>query len=381
MTVVEVEVEVSEALEQFSIDGLLVTRLGLELPEDLPFDQWEMIGRKLRSVERAIQWLIGDWLRFGERKYGEMYSQALDVTGSSYQTLANQVYVAGRFEISRRRENLTFTHHAEVAGLPPEEADDLLDRADPSTNDSGEAIPVAGLRQMVRNHNLRRGRQVIEGRPGSVVENDAEALVTLIGIHARPNPRIVDVTHNDGTIWVGTAYAPTRVDVDPQFRAMGMCDITADCRELPFDGESYDVVVFDPPHITDAGDDSIMGLRYGTLPGENIGELFAPFLSEANRILSDGGIVIAKICDQVHAQHQQWQHVDFIMDAEDAGFTACDMMVRVRRGDLGGEWHHIYHVRKQHVFWIVLRKGLDNCQRLAQSGQPTVVVEGAGAGF
>jgi hypothetical protein len=31
------------------------------------------------------------------------------------------------FEFSRRRENLSFQHHAEAAALPPDEADTLLD--------------------------------------------------------------------------------------------------------------------------------------------------------------------------------------------------------------------------------------------------------------
>jgi hypothetical protein len=35
--------------------------------------------------------------------------------------------VARVFETSRRREDLTFNHHREVAALPPDEADALLD--------------------------------------------------------------------------------------------------------------------------------------------------------------------------------------------------------------------------------------------------------------
>jgi len=34
-----------------------------------------------------------------------------------------------KFETSRRREILTFAHHAEVAALPPDEADAFLDWA------------------------------------------------------------------------------------------------------------------------------------------------------------------------------------------------------------------------------------------------------------
>jgi hypothetical protein len=38
--------------------------------------------------------------------------------------------VCRAFETSRRHEVLSFTHHQEVASLPPEQADDLLDRAE-----------------------------------------------------------------------------------------------------------------------------------------------------------------------------------------------------------------------------------------------------------
>jgi len=41
-------------------------------------------------------------------------------------------YVAGRFEVPRRREALSFSHHAELAGLPAEEQDLWLDRAEAS---------------------------------------------------------------------------------------------------------------------------------------------------------------------------------------------------------------------------------------------------------
>jgi hypothetical protein len=36
-------------------------------------------------------------------------------------------WVAKAFETSRRREVLSFNHHEEVAALPPDEADALLD--------------------------------------------------------------------------------------------------------------------------------------------------------------------------------------------------------------------------------------------------------------
>jgi hypothetical protein len=52
-----------------------------------------------------------------------MYSQALDATEMEYGTLANAKWVSGQFEFSRRRENLSWSHHLEVAKLGPDEQD------------------------------------------------------------------------------------------------------------------------------------------------------------------------------------------------------------------------------------------------------------------
>lgn len=94
---------------------------GLTIKGKLPYNEWEEIGKSLRQAEGAIQFWIGDWLNYGEQKYGEMYAQALDNTDCEYQTLRNYKYVADRVELSLRKDNLSFNHHATVAPLEPEE--------------------------------------------------------------------------------------------------------------------------------------------------------------------------------------------------------------------------------------------------------------------
>jgi len=44
---------------------------------------WEAYGKGLRRAEAAIHWIIGDWLNYGERAYGEMYAQALEATATT----------------------------------------------------------------------------------------------------------------------------------------------------------------------------------------------------------------------------------------------------------------------------------------------------------
>jgi len=117
--------------------------LELSLPDDLSQEDWLQIGQQLRNMDRALPWMIGDWVRFGERQYGETYQAAMEKSGLSHQTLRNQASVARKFELSRRRDNLSFGHHAEVAALTEKDADALLDRAE------DEQLSVKAFRQEV----------------------------------------------------------------------------------------------------------------------------------------------------------------------------------------------------------------------------------------
>jgi hypothetical protein len=100
-----------------------------EPPTDLTFTQWMSIGKKFGVIGRGSGWWIGDWVRYGAKRYGGRYKVAMKVTGYDEQTLMNMVWVAGKIEISRRRENLSFSHHAEVAALEVEDQERFLDRA------------------------------------------------------------------------------------------------------------------------------------------------------------------------------------------------------------------------------------------------------------
>ena len=91
-------------------------------------------------VQKHRMWWWGDWLRFGERKYGEMYSQAIDHSKLDYQTLANSTYVSGAVEFSRRRENLSWSHHKEIASLEPEDQDYPRYAPCPSNNRDTELL-------------------------------------------------------------------------------------------------------------------------------------------------------------------------------------------------------------------------------------------------
>jgi hypothetical protein len=103
--------------------------LGWEAPEKLDRPGWLAAGTSLAEFGRVSNWWVGDWIRYGNTRWGEKYVEAARLTGLDAKTLRNIAYVASRFDLSRRRDKLTWTHHAEVAALLPEQQEDWLDRA------------------------------------------------------------------------------------------------------------------------------------------------------------------------------------------------------------------------------------------------------------
>jgi N6-adenosine-specific RNA methylase IME4 len=109
--------------------GVGLTATSLALPEHLPFEDWQQTGRTLARAAEGVMWWLGDWWRYGQHAYGDRV-RSFELTGFAFQTCMNAGRVAGAVETYRRREVLTWSHHAEVAGLEPAYADKLLDAAE-----------------------------------------------------------------------------------------------------------------------------------------------------------------------------------------------------------------------------------------------------------
>jgi hypothetical protein len=122
---------------------------GLTILGDIKFEEWEKIGSKLRYINGAVHFWIGDWLNYGEKRYGETYAQAMDETKYSYGVLRNDSWVASKIESSRRRDNLTWMHHQEVADLTPDEQDQMLDLAEKNQ------MNTTDFRKAVRHYKLK----------------------------------------------------------------------------------------------------------------------------------------------------------------------------------------------------------------------------------
>lgn len=97
---------------------------------DMDFDQYQRIGRTFQQIKSSLAWWVGDWLNFGEQKFGEAATQAMEDTGKAVETLAKWKAVSWRVPKEIRRTTLTWTHHFYVAYVPDEHKDLLLGLAE-----------------------------------------------------------------------------------------------------------------------------------------------------------------------------------------------------------------------------------------------------------
>jgi hypothetical protein len=163
--------------------GIIVGAVRLGLPADLDHARWCEIGANLAQLEHAVAWWVGDRWAFGEHRHGARREITGDAgwRGPAYQTCANAAAICRAFEISRRREILSFSHHAAVAALAPAEQDRLLDRAE------REGWSRRQLRDTIRSIETTTRRSIVVP-PTKTVER-----ITIPRVSEAASPPIRDV--------------------------------------------------------------------------------------------------------------------------------------------------------------------------------------------
>ena len=204
--------------------------------------------------------------------------------------------------------------------------------------------------------------------------SDGELLEAMFRFYATIPPEpILDATYNTGRFWRGSTRRVVSMDIDPKYKT----EIVGDNRVM--DGVpscKFGAVVYDPPHVGPQGRDKSrkrFDVDFGaTVPcgkehSWNLSYLYPPFLQQAKRVLKPEGLLLAKITDIVNNHRSKWAHCHFMQMAEAAGFTVCDLIVKVRVGPMeSNKWKNAHHARKRHCFWIICRNG-DNCERFQVS--------------
>lgn len=122
---------VKDTIPAISHGPFTATPTGLIVTAPVPYEVWEAYGGALRRVESSLQWVIGDWLVYGEDTYGEMYAQATSLwPGRTIERLKRYAWVSQCVPLCVRTQNLSWTHHLEVASLETSKQIAWLDKAE-----------------------------------------------------------------------------------------------------------------------------------------------------------------------------------------------------------------------------------------------------------
>lgn len=115
-----------------------ISPLGLEIRGELSFAEWGRLAGRVGSALRSCAFIVGDWLVYGEERFGDQlllpgirpgpsravgrhqYETARAATGIDEAVLANYAYVARNVPRSLRRDSLSWDHHRAVAKLKEE---------------------------------------------------------------------------------------------------------------------------------------------------------------------------------------------------------------------------------------------------------------------
>jgi hypothetical protein len=105
--------------------------VGWIAPMDLTSDSWKEVGKGIDKTNRMIGWVIADWLNAYPSEWGNIYDEATELTGLSYERLKKLKSLGNSVQLGRRQPNLSFYHHEMVAKFrdEPEKQKEWLDRA------------------------------------------------------------------------------------------------------------------------------------------------------------------------------------------------------------------------------------------------------------
>lgn len=131
--------------------------------------------------------------------------------------------------------------------------------------------------------------------------------------------KILDVTCGSRSIWFDKHH-PAAIYADKRcesFREIwksgkGSCivepDIQCDFTSLPFDDNTFPLVVFDPPHLQRVGENAWLAKKYGRLD-ENWPKMLHDGFSECMRVLKPDGVLIFKWAETQIPAEKVWKAI------------------------------------------------------------------------
>ena len=155
-------------------NGLVITK------EDISAEEFNTVFRTVLSINKSSNWLLGDILLLGDRRWGNQYTtgkyeEAMQATGLSRSTLRDFVQTCKKFPVDKRHAGLSFTHHQEIArtDADPDQREEVLKRA------ADEKLTCTALRKELHKTKFKEEPEVDLSRPPVGEEPDRLALLDL----------------------------------------------------------------------------------------------------------------------------------------------------------------------------------------------------------
>ncbi len=222
----------------------------------------------------------------------------------------------------------------------------------------------------------------------------------VLELYVAENCRIADVTYGKGIFWKNIDIS--KYEFFPSdLRTDGLpedCRGGIDCRELPYQDEFFDVIVFDPPYMHTPGGTAHNGHQNyeeyyannveqnqhviktiweetnGNPPKyhEAVLDLYYRTGKEAWRVLKENGIFIVKCQDEVCANRQRLTHIEITIELEKYGFITEDLFVvmRTNKPGISRLKNRQQHARKNHSYFMVYRKPKGKSNLIASQDLP-----------
>lgn len=215
------------------------------------------------------------------------------------------------------------------------------------------------------------------------VGGNAEMFPAILRLHVPKGATIADVTFGKGTFWKkvpASEYTLLASDITAKPKAGDISFIEirggVDMRNLPYEDESLDAVVIDPPymeglyrktsgHLACSGTHGAFRDAYsngqetkgGPKWHDAVTDMYVRGGAEAYRVLRPEGTLIVKCQDEVSANLQRLTHVEIISAYEGMGFYTKDLFILVRPNRPGVSRLKVQvHARKNHSYFLVFKK-------------------------
>jgi len=177
-----------------SLPGITVTKTGLE--GDIPPPDAYTALKRFRNVTTATRWIIGDlaWAAIDHdpKRVPELLQNIAEWDIDDRPALMASLLVAHRFPVETRHENLSWSHHKEVAKFDDTDAHYWLGRAD------HEKWSVHRMRETIRETRALTAPEQTEAIPKPWHTEHRAAVREISELFAR-QPDATVLLSSDGT--------------------------------------------------------------------------------------------------------------------------------------------------------------------------------------